>query len=72
MILGLMCGTVVVITNAQLHSTKPELTFSAGSNPVRGVSKILLEIRLNVFRRSTIPQKQLIIIIIIIIVNAIK
>ena len=30
----------VVITTAQLHSTKPELTFCAGSNPARGVSKI--------------------------------
>ena len=28
---------VVVITTAQLHSTKPELTFCAGSNPARGV-----------------------------------
>ena len=27
------CGGVVVITTAQLHSTKPELRFS---NPVRG------------------------------------
>ena len=67
---------VVVITTAQLHSTKPELKFCAGSNPARGVSEIRdgedlwqwsrLEIRLNVFRRSTIPQKQFIIIIIII------
>ena len=31
---------VVVITAAQLHSTKPELRFSAGLNPVRGVSEI--------------------------------
>ena len=31
---------VVVITNAQLHSTKPELRFCAGSNPARGVSEI--------------------------------
>ena len=61
---------VVVITTAQLHSTKP---FCAGSNPARGVSEIRddedlwqwsrLEIRLNTFRRSTIPQKQFIIII---------
>ena len=58
---------VVVITTAQLHSTKPELRFSAGSNPARGVSEIRygedlwqwprLEISLNAFRRSTIPQK---------------
>ena len=31
---------VVVITAAQLLSTKPELRFSAGLNPVRGVSEI--------------------------------
>ena len=66
---------VVVITAAQLHSTKPELRFCTGSNPARGVSKIddgedlwqwsRLEIRLNAFRWSTKPQKQFIIIIII-------
>ena len=68
---------VVVITTAQLHSTKSELRFCAGSNPARGVSEISdgedlwqcswLEIRLNTFRQSTIPQKQFIIFIIIII-----
>ena len=31
---------VVVITTAQLHSTKPELRLCAGSNPARGVSEI--------------------------------
>ena len=31
---------VVVITTAQLHSTKPELRFCAGSNRARGVSEI--------------------------------
>ena len=31
---------VVVITTAQLHSTKPEFRFCAGSNPVYGVSEI--------------------------------
>ena len=31
---------VVVITTAQLHSTKPELRFCAGSNPAREVSEI--------------------------------
>ena len=31
---------VVVITTAQLHSTKFELKFCAGSNPARGVSEI--------------------------------
>ena len=64
---------VVVVTTAQLHSTKPGLRFCTGSNPARGVSEIRdgenlwqwsqLEIRLNTFRRSTIPQKQFIIII---------
>ena len=59
---------VVVITTAQLHLTKPELRFWAGSNPARGASEIRdgenlwqwfrLEIRLNAFCRSTIPQKQ--------------
>ena len=61
----------VVITIAQPHSTKPELRFCAGSNLARNVSEIgdgeylwqwsWLEIRLNTFRRSTIPQKQFII-----------
>ena len=64
---------VVVITTAQLHSTELELRFCAGSSPARGVPEIRdgenlwqwsrLEIRLNTFRRSTTPQKQLIIII---------
>ena len=68
--------TVVVITTAQLHSTKPELRFCAGSNPARGVPEnrngedlwhwSRLEIRVNAIRRSTIPQKQFTIIIIII------
>ena len=31
---------VVVITTAQIHSTKPELRLCAGSNPSRGVSEI--------------------------------
>ena len=66
----------MVITTAQLQSLKPELRFCAGSNPARGMSEIRngediwqwsqLEIRLNVFRRSTIPQKQFIIIFIIV------
>ena len=60
------CDGVVIITTTQLHSTKPELRCCAGSNPARGVSEIRdvedlwqwsrLEIRLNTFRRSTIPQ----------------
>ena len=65
---------VVVITTAQHYSTKPQLRFCTGSNPAHGLSEIRdgedlwqwsqLEIRLNAFRRSTIPQKQFIIIII--------
>ena len=61
-----------IITTAQLHSTKPELRFCAGSNPARVVSEFpdgedlwhwsRLEIRLNAFRLSIIPQKQFIII----------
>ena len=31
---------LAVIAAAQLHSTKPELRFCAGSNPARGVSEI--------------------------------
>ena len=64
---------------AQLDSTKSELRFCAGSNPAHAVSEIRdgedlwqwsrLEIRLNAFRWSTIPQKQFIIIIIIIIMH---
>ena len=34
------CRGVVVITTAQLHSTKPELRLCAGSNPAHGVSEI--------------------------------
>ena len=69
------CG-VVVITTTQLHLTKPELRFCSRSNPTRGVSKIRdgedlwqwsrPEMRLSALRRSSIPQKQFIIIIIII------
>ena len=64
---------VVIITTAQLHSTKPELRFCTGSNLARDKLEICnaedlwqqsqLEIRLNTFHWSTIPQKQLIIII---------
>ena len=66
----------MVITTAQLHSTKPEFKFWAGSSPARGVSGICdgedlwqwsqLEIKINAFRWSAIPQKHFIIIIIII------
>ena len=34
------CRGVVVITTAQLHLTKPELKFCAGSNLTCGVSEI--------------------------------
>ena len=57
-------------TAAQLPSKNSEFGFCAGSNLVRGVLEIWngenlwqwseLEIRCNVFRRSAIPQKQLI------------
>ena len=63
------CG-VVVITIAQLHSIKTELKFCAGLNPACRMSEIhynenlwqwsLLEIRLNPFHPSIIPEKQFI------------
>ena len=66
---------VVVITIAQLHSTKSELRFCAGANHIHGVSDIRdgedlwqwsrLGIRLNAYGRSIIPQKQFIFITII-------
>ena len=64
---------IMLITAIQLHSTKPELRFSAGSSPAHDVLEIRdaedlwqwfrLEIRLNGFCRSTISQKQFMIII---------
>ena len=67
------CNCYHYCTNSQIHSPKPEIKFCAGSNPARGVLKIRdgedlwqwfrLEIKLNAFRRSTIPQKHFIIII---------
>ena len=33
-------GSVMVLTTAQYHSTKPELRFCTGSNPARGGSEI--------------------------------
>ena len=64
------------------HSRKPEFRFNTGSCHAHGVSEIYdgenlwqwswLEIRLNTFRRSTIPQKQIIIIIIIIITKVLN
>ena len=66
----------VVVITAYLHSSKHQLRLCTGSSPARGVSEIRdsddlrqwspLEIRINAFRRSTIPQKQFIIVIIII------
>ena len=57
----------MIITTAQVHSTKPELR-----SRIRDGEDLLhwsrLEIRLDTFRWSTIPQKQLTIIITIIIV----
>ena len=63
----LWCCGAVVITTAQVHLTKPELRFYVGSNPARSVSYVQdgedlwqrsrLEIRLNVFCRSTISGK---------------
>ena len=32
--------SVVVITTAQLHSTRPDLRFCTGSNPAHGISEI--------------------------------
>ena len=61
---------LVVITTAQFYLTKPKVRFCASSNPARGVSEIRdgedfwqssrLEVWLNAFRRSIIPQKQFI------------
>ena len=58
---------VVLITTAQLHSTKAELRFHAGSNPAHGMSEICngedfwqwsqLDIRLKAFCWSTTAQK---------------
>ena len=71
--------SLVVITTAKLHLTKPELRFCAGSNPACGVLEIRdgedlwqwsrLEIRVNAFHQSPTTQKQFIIIIIIIIIS---
>ena len=57
----------MLITTANLDSTKPELRLCAGSNPTRSVLEIhdgddlwqwsRLEIKLNAFCRSTIQQK---------------
>ena len=56
----------MVIITAKLHSTKSELRLCAGSNTARGVSEIrdresvtMVQMRLNTFRWSTIPQEQL-------------
>ena len=61
--------SVVIITTAKLHLTKPELRFCAGSYLTCSITEICngenlsqfsqLEIRLKAFRRSTISQKSL-------------
>ena len=58
--------SITVITTSQLHLIKPELRFYTGSNPAYGVSEICngdnlwqwsrLQIKFNVFRRSTILE----------------
>ena len=58
---------VVVITTAQLRSTKPELMFCASSNPACDVSEVCnveklrqwsrMEIKLNLFHWPAISQK---------------
>ena len=60
------CTFAVAVTNAWHHSTKAELRFYAGSNPVCAVTEVCegenllqwyqLEMRLNAFHRPTIPQ----------------
>ena len=55
----------MVITTAQLHSTKPELRLCAGSNPACGVLEIRngenlwqwpwLEIKINAFKNNSSP-----------------
>ena len=40
LIINQIIGGVVVITTAQLHSTKPKLQFCASSNAARGLSEI--------------------------------
>ena len=67
----------MVITTAQLHSTKPAVKFCTDLNRACNALEICngedlwqwswIEIRLNAFHWSTIPQKEFIIIIIIII-----
>ena len=47
--------SVVVITTAHPHSSKPDLRFCAGSNPALQWSRLEI-IRLNAFCRSTIPN----------------
>ena len=40
LVIQISCSGVVVVTIAQLHSTKPELRFFPGTNPARGVLQI--------------------------------
>ena len=60
------CHGVVVITTPQLHSSMAELRFQS-QNVAHLTREDLwqwypLEIRLNTFRRSTIPQKQIMVV----------
>ena len=67
-----MCSGYVARWCSGYHSTKPKLRFCAGSNPDHAMSEICdgadlwqwpqLQIKLNAFRWSTIPQKQFILI----------
>ena len=52
------CGVVVIIT-AQLHSTKSELRFWAGSNPAHSVSEICNGENLSQWCRVEIRSKHL-------------
>ena len=66
----------MVIATAQFRSTKPQVRLCAVLNPASGVSEICdgkdlrkccqVKVSLSAIRRSTIPQKQFIIIFIII------
>ena len=53
---------VVVITTSQLPSAKPELRFCACSNQLAECQRFAMMRISDVFRRSTCPQKQFIII----------
>ena len=56
---SMRCCGVVVITTAQLNSTKSELRFCAGSNSARGLSEISDGESLRQWSRLEITQKRL-------------